>query len=75
MAKQIFEREGVRNVEIIQIDQPKLYPKLDMMETVKELLQTTKHNTVPQIFIEGKFIGGANELAALRDEKKSVFRN
>ncbi len=36
-------------------------------EKLEELVRTTGHQTVPQVFINEKFIGGFDELKALDD--------
>lgn len=66
IAKQIFSKEGLQPFEVI-LDKANQYPNIDMGPLLQELVQTTKWQTVPQIFIHGKFIGGADQLQVLRD--------
>lgn len=56
-AKQLLERKGVAYQEInLSNEGP---------EVRVELMQRTKHRTVPQIFINDQFIGGFDQLYAL----------
>lgn len=55
-AKDLLKRKGLAFEEI----------NLDgKFEELQALKNRTGHRTVPQIFIDGKMIGGFNELAAL----------
>lgn len=56
-AKQLLQRKGVAYQEINLSEQP--------AEVRQELMQRTKHRTVPQIFINDQFIGGFDQLYAL----------
>ncbi|AXY57809.1 glutaredoxin 3 [Acinetobacter chinensis] len=61
-AKQLLERKGVVYKEInLSNEEP---------EVRMELMQRTKHRTVPQIFINEQFIGGFDQLYALEREGK-----
>lgn len=40
------------------------------MEKLSQLIQKTNHQTVPQVFIGDKFIGGFDELEALDESGK-----
>ena len=61
-AKQLLERKGVAYKEInLSNEAP---------EARAELMQRTKHRTVPQIFIGEQFIGGFDQLYALEREGK-----
>jgi glutaredoxin 3 len=59
-AKQLLKNKGVP-FEEIQIDgnDPKVW---------QELYQRSKMKTVPQIFIDGKIVGGFTELSALENK-------
>ena len=49
------------------------YQEMDVMMDDKkraEMRERTKHSTVPQIFINGQYIGGSDELAALEQAGK-----
>ena len=55
-AEQLLQRKGVRKIEKIRVDsQPEL--RAAMMEK-------TGRRTVPQVYINGKYIGGYDELAS-----------
>lgn len=56
-AKQLLTRKGVAYHEINLSEEP--------AETRVELMQRTKHRTVPQIFIKDVFVGGFDQLYAL----------
>ncbi len=61
-AKQLLERKGVAYKEVnLSNEAP---------EVRVELMQRTKHRTVPQIFIKDQFIGGFDQLYALEKEGK-----
>ncbi|WP_173912395.1 glutaredoxin 3 [Acinetobacter sp. Marseille-Q1618] len=61
-AKQLLERKGVEFKEVnLSNEAP---------EVRTELMQRTKHRTVPQIFIKDQFIGGFDQLYALEKEGK-----
>ena len=61
-AKQLLERKGIENKEVnLSTEAP---------EVRVELMQRTKHRTVPQIFIKDQFIGGFDQLYALEREGK-----
>ena len=61
-AKQLLERKGIEYKEVnISTEAP---------EVRVELMQKTKHRTVPQIFIKDQFIGGFDQLYALEREGK-----
>ena len=61
-AKQLLERKGIEFKEI-NLSQ-------EAPEVRVELMQRTKHRTVPQIFIKDQFIGGFDQLYALEREGK-----
>ncbi|MDM1248213.1 glutaredoxin 3 [Acinetobacter sichuanensis] len=61
-AKSLLERKGVAFTEI-NLDQ-------EAPEVKVELMQKTRHRTVPQIFIKDQFIGGFDQLYALEKEGK-----
>lgn len=57
MAKQLLERKGVSYQEIrVDLDPEKR----------QEMMQKSRQRTVPQIFINGKSIGGYTDLAQLQ---------
>ena len=61
-AKQLLERKGVTFKEVnLSNEAP---------EVRVDLMQRTKHRTVPQIFIGEQFIGGFDQLYALEREGK-----
>ena len=61
-AKQLLERKGIEYKEVnLTTEAP---------EVRVELMQRTKHRTVPQIFIKDQFIGGFDQLYALEREGK-----
>ena len=60
-AKSLLERKGAA------------YEEFDVMMDEKkrsEMRERTKRSTVPQIFINGQYIGGSDELAALEQVGK-----
>ena len=61
MAKQLLERKGV-NYREIRVD-------LDPVKR-QEMMQKSRQRTVPQIFINGKSVGGYTDLLALDRAKK-----
>lgn len=61
-AKQLLERKGIAYTEInLSNEAP---------EVRVELMQKTRHRTVPQIFINDQFIGGFDDLYQLDREGK-----
>ena len=62
-AKELFSSKGVPFKEIMI----SLEGKDELFEKLKK---RTQWRTVPQIFIQGKFIGGFQELAQLEEEGK-----
>ena len=61
-AKQLLERKGIEYKEVnLSTEAP---------EVRVELMQRTKHRTVPQIFIKDQFIGGFDQLYALERDGK-----
>lgn len=52
---------NARGIEYTQID----YPTLSDSEKAELLEKTNGHKTVPQIFLDGRFVGGFSELDAL----------
>lgn len=56
MAKRFLERKGVPYEEVLLDQNPALRA---------EIINSTGHRTVPQIFVGDTFIGGFNELSAL----------
>ena len=61
-AKQLLERKGIEYKEVnLSTEAP---------EVRVELMQRTKHRTVPQIFIKDQFIGGFDQLYALERKGK-----
>lgn len=61
-AKQLLERKGIAYTEInLSNEAP---------EVRVELMEKTRHRTVPQIFINDEFIGGFDQLYQLDREGK-----
>ena len=56
MAKNILDKKGAQYEEIILDNKP---------EETQELIAKTGMRTVPQIFINGEFIGGCSDLIEL----------
>ena len=56
MAKSIFEKKGAAYEEILLDSRP---------QDIQSLTERTGVKTVPQIFINGEFIGGCSDLMAL----------
>ncbi len=61
MAKDIFNQKGVEYKEVLLDGKP---------EDIKNLTARTGIKTVPQIFINGEFIGGCSDLINLDREHK-----
>ena len=60
-AEKLLKKKGVSITKInIEGNKPK----------IKEMIKKSKRNTVPQIFITGKHIGGFDDLAELDARKK-----
>ena len=60
-AKALLERHNIEYTEIF----------LEVgSEEIQKLIERTSHLTMPQIFIENKFIGGYDELKQLADSGK-----
>jgi glutaredoxin 3 len=60
-AKRILDSKGVEYTEINIHDDP---------EKIEEMIERTKRQTVPQIFIGDTHIGGFDDMAALNSEGK-----
>ena len=56
-ALRLLERKGVTDVELVRVD----------LEPTRraEMTQRPRHTTVPQIWIDGRHVGGCDELHAL----------
>ncbi len=60
-AKKLFEKEGVQYTEI---------DITNRKDKLNELEKVTDCSTVPQIFVDDKFIGGCDDLMQLHREGK-----
>ena len=60
MAKETLESHGLKYTEYDVKADPK---------KAREMMRRTRSNSVPQIFIDGEFVGGCHELAELLAEK------
>ena len=56
-AEQLLKRKGINEIEKIRVD---LQPELRVA-----MIEKTGRRTVPQIYINGEYVGGFDELAAL----------
>ena len=56
-AERLLNERGVDDIEIIQIDIER--------SRRDEMIQRARRSTVPQIFIDGKHVGGCDDLVAL----------
>jgi glutaredoxin 3 len=56
-AEQLLKRKGVQQIEKVRVD---LQPELRV-----EMMEKTGRRTVPQIYINGVYVGGYDDLAAL----------
>jgi glutaredoxin 3 len=56
-AEQLLKRKGIQEIEKIRVD---LQPELRVA-----MMEKTGRRTVPQIYINGEYVGGFDELAAL----------
>ncbi len=56
-AEQLLKRKGVQEIEKIRVD---LQPELRVA-----MMEKTGRRTVPQIYINGEYVGGYDDLAAL----------
>jgi len=52
--KEYFKKKGI-SYQLVELDKP----ENQALQPV--LIQRTKHETVPQIFVDGNFIGGTTE--------------
>lgn len=68
-AKRVLQSKGVQHIEEVRID-------LDQM-ALKEMLDSTRRRTVPQIFIGTVHVGGYSDLEALdaRGELTPLLQN
>ena len=60
-AKELFRSKGISFKEVNVSKDPK---------ALDEIKKKTSHQTVPQIFVGGKFLGGFQEVKALDDAGK-----
>jgi glutaredoxin 3 len=56
-AERLLKRKGVQQIEKVRVD---LHPELRA-----EMMEKTGRRTVPQIYINGVYVGGYDDLAAL----------
>lgn len=56
-AEQLLKRKGVQEIEKMRVD---LQPELRVA-----MMEKTGRRTVPQIYINGEYVGGYDDLAAL----------
>ncbi|MGN7678210.1 MAG: glutaredoxin 3 [Anaplasma sp.] len=63
-AKALFNKKNVPFVEIDITDHP---------EGMSEMVERSGNKTVPQIFIDGKSIGGCDDLYALYESGELIF--
>lgn len=56
-AEQLLKRKGVQVIEKVRVD---LQPEIRA-----EMMKKTGRRTVPQIYINGEYVGGYDDLAAL----------
>ncbi|MGA7749444.1 MAG: glutaredoxin 3 [Gallionella sp.] len=56
-AEQLLKRKGVHEIEKIRVD---LQPELRVA-----MMEKTGRRTVPQIYINGEYVGGYDDLASL----------
>lgn len=56
-AEQLLHRKGISEIEKIRVD---LQPQLR-----DEMMEKTGRRTVPQIYINGRYVGGYDDLASL----------
>jgi glutaredoxin 3 len=56
-AEQLLKRKGVREIEKIRVD---LQPEMRVA-----MMEKTGRRTVPQIYINGVYVGGYDDLASL----------
>ena len=61
LAKHILSQKGVSFQELVMDDKP---------EEIKALIEKTQMTTVPQIFINGHFIGGCSDMMELDKKNK-----
>jgi glutaredoxin 3 len=61
MAKEILESNGLKYTE---------YDVKAGSRKAREMMRRTRSSSVPQIFIDGEFIGGGHELAELLAGKR-----
>lgn len=60
MAREILESNGLKYTE---------YDVKAGSKRAREMMRRSRSNSVPQIFIDGEFIGGGQELAELLAER------
>lgn len=59
-AEQLLKRKGVQEIEKIRVD---LQPELRVA-----MMEKTGRRTVPQIYINGVYVGGYDDLASLNQD-------
>jgi glutaredoxin 3 len=69
MAKELFKTIGA-SYQTVELDMSQSCPSNDCLSLVKALITRTGMRTVPQIFINGKIVGGYTEVAALHEQGK-----
>lgn len=69
MAKELFKNIGA-SYQTVELDMTQSCPSNDCLSLIRALMTKTGMRTVPQIFINGKIIGGYTEVAALHEQGK-----
>lgn len=72
-AKSILDQFKL-DYKAIELDVKQNCPNENCDQLVKSLIWQTRIRTVPQIFINGKFIGGFNDLEKLSRDKENFFK-
>ena len=65
MAKKVLSKAGVKNLAVLELDLLENGSKIQ-----DELVNFTKMKTVPQVFINEKFIGGGTDVKKLFESGK-----
>jgi glutaredoxin 3 len=66
-AKELFDKLDLP-YKTIELDVNSNCPENNCTELTKELIKTTRMRTVPQIFINGKLIGGYDKLVFMHEK-------
>ena len=62
LAKKILSLYNVKNLKVVELDKLSNYKMISIQNELKKI---TKHCTVPQVFLNGKFLGNCENIVNL----------